>query len=245
VLVIQTGSTHPEVVARHGDYDQWFFRHLEELGVEPLVVRAHRGERWPEVPRVQGLLLTGSPLSVRDEAPWMAELGRWALSQADAGLPVLAVCFGHQLLGEALGGRVEENPAGGEYGTIEVQLSEEGQKDPLFAGLPERIAVQSTHRDILISTPPGLVCLGSTANTTWQGWAWGPRLRAVQFHPEMADHHLRDLMAARGIPGEVRPSPHGRRILQNWLQGWVLSASSGGPVDPDAPPSPPRPSLCS
>ena len=220
VLVLQTGSTHPAVVAAHGDYDDWFVGALRALGVTPTVIRPFRGDSLPLATGWDGVLITGSPHSVRDEAPWMAALGAWILGVA-AHTPVLAVCFGHQLVGEALGGRVEPNPQGGEYGTIEVALSPAGQADPLFAGLPAVLCVQSTHRDALVIDPPGVVHLGGTANTPWQSFAWGDKLRAVQFHPEFTHTALADLLAARGIPGEVRPSDHGRQILANWVQGWV------------------------
>jgi GMP synthase (glutamine-hydrolysing) len=221
VLVVQTGSTHPEVVAARGDYDAWFVGILGGLGVEAAVCRAHRGEAWPDLRAFDGVLLTGSPHSVRDEAPWMAALGRDAVAAAEAGVPVLAVCFGHQLVGEVLGGRVEPNPAGGEYGTIAVGLTPEGAADALFAGLPPVLAVQSTHRDALVRPPPGVVCLGGTDNTPLQAFACGPNLRAVQFHPEMDDAALAQLLAARGIPGETRPSAHGRALLSNWVRAWV------------------------
>jgi len=223
VLIIQTGSTHPDVIARHGDYDDWFAAALRANGAEPTIVRPFRGEALPEASGWDGILLTGSPLSVRDEAPWMAALAAWSLAAA-AKTPVLAVCFGHQLLGEALGGRVEANPAGGEYGTIEVSLSAAGASDPLFAGLPTVLCVQSTHRDALVVEPRGVVLLGGTANTPWQSFAWGPNLRAVQFHPEFSDVALRDLLVARGIPGQTQPSDHGQILLANWLRHWVKPA---------------------
>lgn len=227
VLVVQTGSTHPAVVAARGDYDAWFVAVLEGLGCTARVVRAHRGEAWPaSAAGLDGVLLTGSPHSVRDEAPWMAALGAWALGAAEAGVPVLAVCFGHQLVGEALGGRVEPNPAGGEYGTIAVGLTPEGRADALFAGLPAVVEMQSTHRDALVRAPAGVVCLGGTDNTPLQAFAWGPNLRAVQFHPEMDDAALAMLLAARGIPGETRPSAHGRALLSNWVRAWVRRPES-------------------
>lgn len=218
VLIVKTGTTNPEVVAEHGDYDAWFVRALSAGGATHAVVDAYAGAALPDAGEVDGIILTGSPLSVRDEAPWMARLGAWALAAADR-VPVLAVCFGHQIVGEALGGRIEPNPAGGEYGTIAVDLTPAGAAHPLFAGMGTRLAVQSTHKDILVSPPtaPGTVLLGTTPNTRWQAFAWGPRLHAVQFHPELPADALALLMATRGIAGTTRPTPDGARILANWL----------------------------
>ncbi len=224
ILVARTGTTEPAVVARHGDYDDWFRAVLEPAGALLSVVEVHRGLPLPDPLAWDGLLLTGSPCSVRDEAPWMAPLAGAALAAAAAGLPVLGVCFGHQLLGEALGGRVERNPAGPEYGTVTVELTEAGARDPLFAGLPRRLAVQATHRDALVRPPRHALRLAGNANTPWQAFAAGPHIRCVQFHPELTEAAMADLLEVRGIPARCGPAPLAPRVLLNWLERWCRQA---------------------
>lgn len=220
VLVVKTGTTHPEVVRAHGDYDEWF---VEALPGETVVVAPFAGEPLPDGEGFDGVLLTGSPASVRDEAPWMEALGRWTLDQVAAGRPVLGVCFGHQLLGEALGGRVDKNPNGREVGTIAVALTPEGRAHPLFEGLPDTLQVQSTHTDILVTPPsaPGVVRLAGNDNTAWQAFSWGPLLTCVQFHPEFKPAALNQLLALREQEGVAWPTAHGARILDNW---WSMVA---------------------
>src|SRR5215468_9007901 len=119
LLIVQTGTTH-----LHGDYPRWFER---ALGIAMPVVRAHAGERLePALDRVRpsGIIVSGSPLSVTEKAPWMLELGEDLLRVGAAGTPVLGVCFGHQLLGRAAGGDVVQNPRGREIGTVQVQLTD-------------------------------------------------------------------------------------------------------------------------
>ncbi|MEC8425125.1 MAG: GMP synthase, partial [Myxococcota bacterium] len=166
ILIVKTGTTDPGVVRDHGDYDEWFQRELREGGARHTVVEAHTGATLPDPCPYDGIILTGSPLSVRDEAPWMSSLGRWTLHAADT-VPVLAVCFGLQLVGEALGGHIAPNPAGGEYGTIRVALTEAGRAHPLFEGLGDTLQVQSTHRDVLVRPPLAsrTVLLATTPNT--------------------------------------------------------------------------------
>ena len=147
----------------------------------------------------------------------MMQVGNWALKQAEEGVPVLAICFGHQLLGECLGARVAENPQGPEWGSIEVAI----QPDPLFEGLPETLCVQASHRDILTSLPDGARLLASNRNTAVQAYAWGDFLRAIQFHPEARAEVVDALLRARNLPGATRESTHGAQILSNWVTHWL------------------------
>ena len=230
VLIVKTGSTHPRLVRSDGDYDAWFMAGLER-GAERCDVRPAEQE-LPDPRAWGGVILTGSPASVRDGAPWMERLGRWTLDAAVQGVPVLAVCFGHQLVGEALGGRVERNPQGPERGTVEVTLTEAGRHDPLFAGLPARILVQQTHEDALVAPPPAdrATLLATNETCAWQAFAAGPFLRAVQFHPEMGAETMRRLIEARGYEGEARPSDHGPRVLRNWDERFVRRAAELRPA---------------
>ena len=220
VLVLQCGTTHPVVVERFGDYTDWF---KARLPAEVEICRVFAGEEPPEMSAYDGVLLTGSPLSVRDEAPWMAAVGRQALAAAEAGIPVLGVCFGHQLLGELLGGRVEQNPHGLEVGTVQVSLLEAGRRDPLFDGVKPVSSFNATHRDILVRPPEGATLLATNENTAWQAFAVGDHLRCVQFHPELAAGPMATLIAMRGQEGEVQPTDDGAKILENWVKHFVLS----------------------
>ena len=216
ILIIKTGTTEPKVVDQFGDYDEWFRAVLAYHKSEIILCQAWQNEPLPDPQQFDGIILTGSPASVRDDETWMTTLGEWTIQAASLKVPVLAVCFGHQLAGEALGGRVEINPAGPEYGTIEVALTTAGKTDPLFIGIPPIFHVQSTHRDSLTESPDA-VLLASTPNTKWQAFRWGGFLRAVQFHPEIPAAALQALCQERGIEAQVQPQCHGFQILTNWL----------------------------
>src|SRR5881392_655708 len=155
ILIVQTGTTR-----LHGDYPAWFER---ALGRRMPVVRAHQGEKLQagiDLHKPDGVIVTGSPLSVMEKAPWMLELGQDLLRLS---MPVLGVCFGHQLLAKAAGGEVVLNPRGREIGTVRVQLTEAGRKDVLFASWADRaeIEVQATHLDAVDPLPPGAQVLAS------------------------------------------------------------------------------------
>ena len=193
LLIVQTGSTR-----LHGDYPRWFAR---ALGFEMPVVRAHAGEQLgPALDRArpQGIIVTGSPLSVIEKAPWMLQLGDELLRAGERGTPVLGVCFGHQLLARAAGGDVVQNPRGREIGTVSVQLTDAGRKDPLFAwaGGPE-IQVQATHVDAVDPLPAAATVLASNENTAAQAYRLSETVAGVQFHPELWGAAMRDLILSR------------------------------------------------
>src|SRR4051812_2945497 len=194
LLIVQTGSTH-----LHGDYPRWFER---ALGFEMPVVRAHAGEPLGAALdriRPQGVVVTGSPLSVMENAPWMLRLGEDLLKVGAAGTPVLGVCFGHQLLARAAGGAVVQNPRGREIGTVRVQLTEAGRKDPLFAAWADGadVEVQATHVDAVDPLPPGATVLASNENSAAQAFRISETVAGVQFHPELWAEAMRDLILSR------------------------------------------------
>lgn len=221
ILVVKAGSTLPAVSAIHGDYEDWFAAGLEEGASRCLV--ADPKDELPDPSGFGGVILTGSLASVRDEEPWMGRLADWSLGTAAKGLPVLAVCFGHQLLGETLGGRVEPMKEGPEMGAVEIELTDEGLDDPLFAGLPRTLLVNQTHFDGLVQPPPPerAVRLAGNDRCPWQAYRVGSNVRGVQFHPELRDETLAALLSIRGIEGSIRPSGHGATVLRNWDERFV------------------------
>ena len=125
----------------------------------------------------------------------MLELGD-ALLKLD--IPVLGVCFGHQLLARSAGGEVVVNPRGREIGTVTVKLTEAGRKDPLFAwASSDEIEVQATHLDAVDPLPPGATILASNENCAVQAYRLSETVAGVQFHPELSADAMRDLILSR------------------------------------------------
>ncbi len=229
ILILKTGTTNPPVVERYGDYDDWFQQCLQNHQLDWTVVKVYEGQTIPDIVGFDGVMITGSPSSVWEQEDWMVQTIGWLeerVTQQD--IPILAVCFGHQLLGAALGGTVEPNHQGAENGTIGVQLNLLGQQDPLFQGLSETIQVQSVHKDIVVSLPDrtDTICLGSTTNTVIQALGVGQQIRSVQFHPEIIAPVLRKLFEVREQQAHVFPSTDGVRILDNWIHHWILPSTT-------------------
>jgi GMP synthase (glutamine-hydrolysing) len=194
-LIVQTGTAAPEIVSGHGDYPAWFQR---VLGDDVPVVRAHEGQKLPKG-TPQGIIVTGSPLSVTEKAPWMLELGAELLQLGERGAQVLGVCFGHQLLAKCAGGEVVLNPRGREIGTVEIQLTEAGRRDPLFSWVREGTSfeTQATHVDAVDPLPPQATLLASNENCAAQAYRLSETVAGVQFHPEATPAAIRELIFSR------------------------------------------------
>lgn len=221
--IVKPGSTFAEMILRFGDYDAWFAR---ALGSE-VACRVHEAQEGelPDPDEADGWIVTGARGSVARPEPGTERLLDWIREVARRDSPLLGVCYGHQAICAALGGRVERHPGGWEIGTTEVELTAAGREDPLFAGFPERFSVQTTHEDYVAHLPPDATLLAVNPHTEVQAIALGPRVRGVQFHPEVTEEIARDFVVRRRHllerEPEVETTPHAARILTNFVAAFV------------------------
>lgn len=234
LVVLFTGTTVPIVKERHGDFDAHFRAAIGDVWAGPWATVDARDEQvaLPGLDQVAGVIVTGSSSSVTDRAqtPWMLRLEAWLRGAVEAELPLLGVCFGHQILASALGGEVRQNPSGRRIGTITVRKTAD---DPLLEGVPTEFHANVSHRDHVAVAPPGARPLVTADHDELHAFAAGPSARAVQFHPEFHDRIVRgyiesrrDVLRAEGLDpaaleSAVRDAPHARRILRNFVTAFV------------------------
>jgi len=226
ILLYKTGETDPKLVPHIGDYEAWFGR---VFGGDA-TLEVHRAFDKPlhKLAGYDGMVITGSPRSLVDGEvePWMDDAAAFVRQAADAGVPVLGVCFGHQLVGYAYGGRVRTNPNGWEVGTVDVELTDDGARDPLFAGVPRRIFVNQSHRDEVVTLGPDTRVLAAGAHTPHQAIAIGDHVRGVQFHPEMNAPVIQRIIAHRRL---ILSDDAARRCRANYCVDTLISRASDTP----------------
>lgn len=179
--IIKLGETYPATAAAIGDFEHWIER---GMGEPARVVDPRRGGPLPPPERVRGAVLTGSHAMVTEHTAWSEATGRWLAELVQRQVPVLGICYGHQLLAHALGGEVAYHPGGKEIGTVEVRLHEAAAGDPLLGGLPPLFAAQVVHSQSVRRLPAGAVPLAANGFEPHQAFRVGPCAWGVQFHPE-------------------------------------------------------------
>lgn len=197
LYIIKAGSTFAATAAKHGDFEEMTLRGLDVTRDQVRVTRAYAGEPLPEPVRCAGVVITGAHCMVTDNLPWSLELEGWIRTLVATEVPLLGICYGHQLMGRALGGQVGNHPHGKEVGTFTIRLRPESRTDRLLAHLPREFPAHTTHTQSVLTLPHGAVLLAENAFEPHHAFRVGPNAWGVQFHPEYDSRIMRDYIEAQ------------------------------------------------
>ena len=125
-------------------------------------------------------------------------------------IPLLGICYGHQLLANMYGGDVRNDKEQSKFGSYEVQLTEAGKEDRLFKNLPESFIAQYAHNDSVTKLPEGATLLASSKGCKFSSLRYGTSAYTTQFHPEVT--RFEDL------PHEYRDSAEASRLIPLWIE---------------------------
>ena len=183
ILVLDFGGQYDQLIARRVREQHVYaeIKPYNRITVEEIKAAGYRG-----------VIFTGGPNSVYDEAS-----PHYDKALLDAGVPVLGICYGHQLLAYMAGGEIASAESGSEYGKTVVTVDTAAA---LFDGVPETSVVWMSHTDYVKTLPAGFSVIARTEKCPCAAMADdGRRLYGVQFHPE------------------VTHSEYGKQILANFV----------------------------
>ncbi len=185
--ILQAGRTPEELRAVHGDYDDLYARFLSGRGFDFKSWPVLEGRFPRDVHEVDGWLVSGSRFSAYDDLDWIGPLEDFLRRAYRAGVPIVGVCFGHQILAQALGGRVEKYEGGWAVGPVSYHLDINDKPVNLLAW----------HQDQVVELPPGARVSGWSDDCRYAMLSYGDRALSIQPHPEFTDGFVADLIAAR------------------------------------------------
>ena len=257
LYIVKTGSTFPAIAQQQGDFEDWIGaglapEHVLTAERPPMAVlnattTIASGAVLPNPQACLGVVISGSHAMVTDDAPWMAALQTWLHQICMAGVPVLGICFGHQLLAQTLGGHVAPHPAGLELGTVPISIQADVSQDPLWQYMPSCFDAQVVHYQSVRRLPAGACALAGNSHEPHQAFRWRDNVWGVQFHPEFSpqamqgyiDHIAHDLHVHGVATHALRqtrclPTPDAARLLYQFslhaqrharrLQHWLQAA---------------------
>ncbi len=228
LLIVKMGETFSELRERRGDFEDWIIARLGVDSEKIAIVAPYRGDALPGTETFSGAAITGSHDMVSEKKDWSERTARWLPGVIAAGKPLLGICYGHQLIAHAMGGRAGPNPNGNEFGTADVHLTDAAFRDPLFAGLPSGLKAHVSHSESALELPPDAVLLAANDADPRHAFSLHGHVWGVQFHPEFdADitraylHYCEDMLTAEGqdVPAlldAVADAPHSETLLRRF-----------------------------
>ena len=182
IAIIVTGDPPADLRSQFGTFDRWFIATAPDN--QFCCHRVFVGDPPPDPKLFNGIIITGSPAMVTDRQTWSEQLKPWIRAVVEQSIPLLAVCYGHQLLADAFGGTVDYHPQGREIGTVAIERTHEGATDPLFGNLGCSFLAHVTHAQSVRSLPSGAVLLAANEFEPHHGFRLGSNAWGLQFHPE-------------------------------------------------------------
>lgn len=192
--ILQTGLAPEALAPEMGDYPDMFARLLDGHGFTFRTWKVVEGEFPASVRDADGWLITGSRHGVYEDHPWIPPLEQFIRDAFALRAPVVGICFGHQIVAQAMGGKVERYAGGWAVGATDYD----------FGG--ETLRLNAWHRDQVVQAPAGATVIATNDFCANAALLYDDRALTVQAHPEFRPEFVDGLMRTRGkglVPDEV------------------------------------------
>lgn len=184
LLIIKTGDTFPEIKAAAGDFEDMFASSFKSIDVNLNVYDARGQQPLPDLANYNRVIITGSHSMATNGEPWSERLLPYIKMMQNTNTPTLGICYGHQIIARALGGKIDFHPNGPQAGSTEITLTGAGKQDPLLGLSPESFKVNAGNSQRITELPADAVVLAGNDFEPHQAVRFGEKMWGLQFHPE-------------------------------------------------------------
>jgi GMP synthase (glutamine-hydrolysing) len=213
LIIIKIGNTFADVAKSYGDAEHWIQAAMGQTSSTVLVVDPRKESDLPALEDISGAVISGSRAMVTERNGWSDALREWVRKLFAHDVPLLGICYGHQLIADALGGEVDDHPRGVEVGTVTVSRTDDALDDELFHDLPQHFPVQVIHWQSVRQLPPGAVVLAGNSFDPHHAFRMGRCTWGVQFHPEFSSNIMYEYICHLGP--ELKAGGRNVEILLN------------------------------
>ncbi|MDP3738167.1 MAG: glutamine amidotransferase [Hyphomonadaceae bacterium] len=235
VTILETGRAPGRLSEDFPRYADMFVSLLsnadENLSFETVALLD--GAALPDPSRREAVVITGSPVGVYDSTPWMDPLRDFVRQAFEARTPMVGICFGHQIIADAMGGDVRKSEKGWGVGRHSYEII---GKRPWMNGAGSSVSLSVSHQDQVITPPKGAVTLARSAHTEHAMLVYdGAPVMSLQGHPEFGDAFVLALYGARrgrsltdeqvDAAIESLAQPEDNALVGEWMVRFLRSAS--------------------
>ena len=221
LLIISAGPGIPEIKEKHGHAIDWIssFIHFSDIKIHVNHIYENQDFNKSEY---DAWIITGSASSVTDNYDWIQILKNKIIYAHDNSIPILGICFGHQIIASALGGIVTKNKKGWELGSYKIKINKNGRTSPIFKNIDTDDYFYFSHEDIVCQLPLEALELANN-NMGLQSFSIQNKIFGVQFHPEFDINIMDEYVRVRYEKGiinnynQVFESKTSYKIISNFI----------------------------